>query len=48
MTGIFLVRHGEVAGNAGDKPAFVGWSDLPLNVSGKRQAAQLAANLLST
>lgn len=45
MTRIFLVRHGEVAGNAGDKPAFVGWSDLPLNSRGERQAELVARYL---
>lgn len=38
MTKIILVRHGEVAGNAGKLPAFVGWSDLPLNARGEQQA----------
>lgn len=42
MTQILLVRHGEVAGNAGDKPTFVGWNDLPLNANGQRQAQAVA------
>lgn len=37
MTNIIIVRHGEVAGNAGDKKAFVGWGDLPLNERGLLQ-----------
>jgi broad specificity phosphatase PhoE len=37
MTNIIIVRHGEVAGNAGDKKAFVGWGDLELNERGLRQ-----------
>ena len=42
MTRILLVRHGEVAGNTGELPAFVGWSDLPLNVRGQAQAQAVA------
>jgi broad specificity phosphatase PhoE len=42
MTNIFLVRHGEVAGNAGDKLAFVGWGDLPLTENGERQSRAVA------
>ena len=50
MTKIFLVRHGEVAGNRGDAkrgdaPVFVGWSDLPLNACGEQQALQIGAFL---
>jgi broad specificity phosphatase PhoE len=45
MTKIFLVRHGEVAGNRGDAPVFVGWSDLPLNARGEQQALQVGAFL---
>jgi broad specificity phosphatase PhoE len=45
MTKIFLVRHGEVAGNHGDAPVFVGWSDLPLNARGEQQALQVGAFL---
>lgn len=45
MTKIFLVRHGEVAGNRGDAPVFVGWSDLPLNARGEAQAQQVAGLL---
>jgi broad specificity phosphatase PhoE len=45
MTKIFLVRHGEVAGNRGDTPVFVGWSDLPLNERGQEQALQVGAFL---
>ena len=45
MTNIILVRHGEVAGNAGDKMAFVGWGDLPLTEKGERQSRRLAEYL---
>ena len=41
MTTIFLVRHGEVAGNHGDAPVFVGWTDLALNERGEKQALQV-------
>ena len=47
MTTILLVRHGEVAGNVGDKPTFVGWNDLPLNESGLGQAQAVAQYLQS-
>jgi len=47
MTRIFLVRHGEVAGNVGDKPTFVGWNDLPLNARGIEQAERVAEYLAS-
>ena len=47
MTQIFLVRHGEVAGNVGDKPTFVGWNDLPLNARGCEQAERVAEYLAS-
>lgn len=47
MTKIFLVRHGEVAGNRGEAPVFVGWSDLPLNARGETQAMQAGAFLES-
>jgi broad specificity phosphatase PhoE len=47
MTKIFLVRHGEVAGNHGESPVFVGWSDLPLNARGEKQAEQVGAFLES-
>ena len=46
MTKILLVRHGEVAGNVGDKPTFVGWNDLPLNERGLQQA-QIVAEYLA-
>lgn len=42
---IWLVRHGEVAGNTGDHRTFVGWSDLPLTERGRRQANAVAARL---
>jgi len=42
MTTILLVRHGEVAGNVGDNPSFVGWNDLPLNERGLQQAEEVA------
>jgi len=47
MTTILLVRHGEVAGNVGDKPTFVGWNDLPLNERGLEQAELVAEYLAS-
>lgn len=47
MTNIIIVRHGEVAGNTGDKPAFVGWSDLPLTTRGELQS-QAVADALHT
>lgn len=47
MTKIFLVRHGEVAGNIGASSFFVGWSDLPLNERGEKQAQQVGAFLES-
>ena len=47
MTTILLVRHGEVTGNVGDKPTFVGWNDLPLNERGLEQA-QIVANYLAS
>ncbi len=47
MTKIFLVRHGEVAGNRGASSFFVGWSDLPLNERGQQQAQQVGAFLES-
>jgi len=47
MTRIYLVRHGEVAGNVGEKPTFVGWNDLPLNAKGEKQAEAVAEFLRS-
>lgn len=42
MAQIILVRHGEVAGNTGDKMAFVGWGDLELTENGVRQSHAVA------
>jgi broad specificity phosphatase PhoE len=47
MTTVFLVRHGEVAGNAGDKLAFVGWGDLELTERGVLQSQAVAEYLQS-
>lgn len=44
-TGIYLVRHGETAWNAGGK--FQGHSDIPLTERGREQARTLAARLSS-
>ena len=45
MTTILLVRHGEVAGNTGDKMAFVGWGDLELTENGQAQSRAVAEYL---
>lgn len=45
MTTVLLVRHGEVAGNTGDKKAFVGWGDLVLTERGEEQSHQVAQYL---
>jgi alpha-ribazole phosphatase len=47
MTKVILVRHGEVAGNAGDKMAFVGWSDPALTAVGEKQSHAVADYLSS-
>lgn len=48
MSHIFLVRHGEVAGNsaqAGGRLTFAGWSDKALTTRGMAQAQAVAARL---
>jgi alpha-ribazole phosphatase len=42
---IFLIRHGEVEGNSGDRPTFTGWADKPLTARGERQAEAVARRL---
>lgn len=39
------MRHGEVAGNAGENRAFVGWGDPPLNEWGWKQAKAVGERL---
>lgn len=45
MTTIYLVRHGEVAGNSGEHRTFAGARDLPLNERGEKQRAAVAKRL---
>ena len=45
MTTIYLIRHGEVAGNAGPEPTYAGSTDFPLNEHGQQQAASLAEGM---
>lgn len=45
MTHIFLVRHGEVAGNSGARRTLVGWGDPPLTARGEAQAQAVARRL---
>lgn len=45
MTKVILVRHGEVAGNAGEERAFVGWGNPPLNERGRAQARAVGERL---
>ena len=45
MTTVFLIRHGEVAGNSGDEQKFVGWSDKALTEVGEAQAVAIAQRL---
>lgn len=47
MTQVILVRHGEVAGNSGEKLAFVGWGDLPLTEYGVLQSRAVGEYLNS-
>jgi broad specificity phosphatase PhoE len=42
MTTIYLIRHGEVAGNEGPGQTYAGRTDFPLNARGEEQAAALA------
>ena len=46
MATIYLIRHGEIAGNAGARLFFSGWADVPLSERGLEQA-RLAAKHLS-
>ncbi len=48
MTTIYLVRHGEVAGNSGAVRTFAGARDLELTPRGLRQAESIAARLENT
>jgi alpha-ribazole phosphatase len=45
MASIFLVRHGEVAGNSGERLFFSGWDDVPLTERGEMQARAAAQRL---
>lgn len=45
MTTIYLVRHGEVAGNSGEVRTLAGWRDLELTPRGVSQAQSIAARL---
>ncbi len=47
MTTIYLVRHGEVAGNTGAHRTFAGARDLPLNERGLLQVGAIATRLES-
>ena len=47
MTTIYLIRHGEVAGNAGAHRTFAGARDLELTPRGLEQARAIAARLES-
>lgn len=38
MAKVYLIRHGEVAGNAGARLFFSGWDDVPLTARGEAQA----------
>jgi len=42
MTTVYLIRHGEVAGNEGPDLTYAGRTDFPLNARGQEQAAALA------
>jgi broad specificity phosphatase PhoE len=45
MTTVFLVRHGEVEGNSGGVPKYVGWDDKGLTSVGEAQAQAVAQRL---
>ena len=45
MAHIFLIRHGEVEGNSGERRTFVGWGDKPLTERGLAQAEAVAQRL---
>jgi broad specificity phosphatase PhoE len=42
MTTVYLIRHGEVAGNEGPDLTYAGRTNFPLNARGEEQAAALA------
>ncbi len=42
MITVYLIRHGEVAGNEGPEPTYAGRTDFALNARGEQQAAALA------
>jgi broad specificity phosphatase PhoE len=45
LSRIFLVRHGEVEGNSGERRTFSGWNDVALTTRGERQAHATARRL---
>lgn len=45
MTCIFLIRHGEVTGNSGERRTYEGWGDKPLTARGAAQARAVARRL---
>jgi broad specificity phosphatase PhoE len=45
MGTVYLIRHGEVEGNMGERRTYVGWNDKPLNARGEAQAAAVARRL---
>ena len=45
-TTIYLIRHGETAGNA--EVRYIGWTDIPLDAKGVVQAQELCYCLLYT
>jgi broad specificity phosphatase PhoE len=45
MTTVYLIRHGEVAGNEGPEQTYAGRTDFPLNARGLQQAAALETAL---
>jgi broad specificity phosphatase PhoE len=47
LSQIFLIRHGEVEGNSGERPLFSGWNDLPLTPRGELQAQAVARRMQS-
>jgi alpha-ribazole phosphatase len=47
MASVFLVRHGEVAGNSGERLFFSGWQDVTLTPRGEQQAQAVSRRLAS-
>ncbi len=47
MSQIFLIRHGEVEGNSGERLLFSGWNDVALTARGQRQAQAVANRMRS-